>query len=120
FIARAGEVTALVGPSGSGKSTIASLIPRFWDVREGTVTLGGIDVREIGLEQLMDEVAFVFQNTFLFSDTIAANIRFGDPAATEEDVIAAARAARAHDFIMALPEGYDTHLGEQGTSLSGG
>ncbi|WEK02987.1 MAG: ABC transporter ATP-binding protein [Candidatus Devosia phytovorans] len=120
FTARAGEVTALVGPSGSGKSTIASLVPRFWDVREGRVTLGGVDVRDIGLEQLMDDVAFVFQNTFLFSDTIAANIRFGNPDASLEEVMAAASAARAHDFIMALPQGYDTPLGEQGKSLSGG
>ncbi len=120
FTAKAGEVTALVGPSGSGKSTIASLVPRFWDVREGRVTLGGVDVREIGLEQLMDDVAFVFQNTFLFSETIAANIRFGNPDADLDAVMAAAKAARAHDFIMALPRGYDTPLGEQGKSLSGG
>lgn len=120
FTARAGEVTALVGPSGSGKSTIASLIPRFWDVRSGKVTLGGVDVRDIGLNQLMDEIAFVFQNTFLFSETIAANIRFGNPSASDDAVIAAAKAARAHDFIMALPNGYETHLGEQGSSLSGG
>lgn len=120
FTAKAGEVTALVGPSGSGKSTIASLVPRFWDVREGRVTLGGVDVRDIGLDQLMDDVAFVFQNTFLFSETIAANIRFGNPDASLDEVIAAAKAARAHDFIMALPWGYDTPLGEQGKSLSGG
>ncbi|AZU03591.1 ABC transporter-related [Glycocaulis alkaliphilus] len=120
FTAKAGEVTALVGPSGSGKTTIASLIPRFWDVRTGRVTIGGIDVRDISLDQLMDTVAFVFQDTFLFSDTIAANIRFGNPGATDEEVEAAAKAARAHDFIMALPQGYDTPLGERGGSLSGG
>ena len=120
FTAKAGSVTALVGPSGSGKSTIASLIPRFWDVRTGRVTIGGVDVREIGHDQLMETVAFVFQDTFLFSDTIAANIRFGKPDATDAEVEAAARAARAHDFIIALPDGYATRLNEQGRILSGG
>lgn len=120
FTARQGTVTALVGPSGSGKSTIASLIPRFWDVRTGRVTLGGVDVRDIDLAQLMDTVAFVFQNTFLFSDTIAANIRFGKPDASDAEVEAAAKAARAHDFITALPEGYATRLGARGRVLSGG
>ena len=120
FVARTGEITALVGPSGAGKSTVASLVPRFWDVRSGRITIGGIDVREIGLDKLMDTVAFVFQDTFLFSDTIAANIRFGDPDASDDAVEAAACAARAHDFIRALPNGYETKLGEQGASLSGG
>ena len=120
FAAKQGAVTALVGPSGSGKSTIASLIPRFFDVRMGRVTIGGVDVRDIGLDQLMDTVAFVFQTTFLFSDTIAANIRFGKPGATDAEVEAAARAARAHEFIMALPDGYATRLGANGRTLSGG
>ncbi|MBB4212527.1 ATP-binding cassette subfamily B protein [Rhodothalassium salexigens DSM 2132] len=120
FTARTGKITALVGPSGSGKSTVASLVPRFWDVRMGRVMLGGVDVRDIGLDQLMDTVAFVFQNTFLFSDTIAANIRFGNPQASDEEVEAAARAARAHEFISKLPNGYDTMLGEHGAALSGG
>lgn len=120
FTARTGEMCALVGPSGSGKSTIASLIPRFWDVRSGRITLGGVDVREIGIEQLMDTVAFVFQNTFLFSDTISANIRFGNPKASDEAIEAAARAARAHEFISKLPNGYETMLGEHGAALSGG
>ena len=120
FIARQGEVTALVGPSGSGKSTIASLVPRLWDVGSGRITLGGVDIRQIGLDQLMDNVGFVFQNTFLFADTVAANIRFGKPDASQEEVEAAARAARAHDFIMALPQGYDTVIGERGGTLSGG
>ncbi|WP_316863332.1 ABC transporter ATP-binding protein [uncultured Cohaesibacter sp.] len=120
FTARSGSITALVGPSGSGKSTIASLVPRFWDVGTGRVSIGGVDVREMDLAQLMDSVAFVFQDTFLFSDTIAANIRFGKPEASDEDVIEAARAARAHEFIMALPDGYETHLGEQAKKLSGG
>ncbi|MBL3564820.1 ABC transporter ATP-binding protein [Rhodovulum sulfidophilum] len=120
FTAAAGEVTALVGPSGSGKSTAASLIPRLYDVDSGRVTLGGVDIREIGLDQLMEETAFVFQQTFLFSGTIAENIRFGKPGATASELYAAAKAARAHDFILALPEGYETRLGEGGASLSGG
>ncbi|WP_395396595.1 ABC transporter ATP-binding protein [Novosphingobium sp. BL-8A] len=120
FIARTGEVTALVGPSGSGKSTIAALVARFRDVRGGKVTIGGVNVRELSLDQLMETVAFVFQDTFLFSDTIAANIRFGKPDASDAEVRAAAEAARAHDFIQALPLGYDTPLGEQGRTLSGG
>ena len=120
FTAREGEVTALVGPSGSGKSTIASLIPRFFDVRTGNISIGETDVRSLSIEQLMETVAFVFQSTFLFSDTIAANIRFGKPDATDAEVEAAARAARAHEFISSLPEGYGTHLGEQAGTLSGG
>jgi ATP-binding cassette subfamily B protein len=113
-------VTALVGPSGSGKSTIAALVARFRDVREGAVSIGGVDVRDMAIDQLMETVAFVFQDTFLFSDTIAANIRFGNPEASDDQVRAAAEAARAHDFIMALDHGYDTRLGEQGRTLSGG
>ncbi len=120
FTAPAGSVTALVGPSGAGKSTVASLVARFWDPRSGRVTLGGVDLREIGLAQLMDMVAFVFQDSFLFSDTIAANIRFGNPKASDAEVEAAARAARAHDFIMAFPDGYGTRLGDRGQLLSGG
>lgn len=120
FTAPGGGITALVGPSGSGKSTVASLIPRLYDPQSGRVTLGGVDLREIGIEQLMQQVAFVFQQTFLFSGTIGENIRFGRPDATEADLHAAGRAARAHDFIMALPLGYDTRLGEGGASLSGG
>lgn len=120
FTARDGAVTALVGPSGSGKSTLAGLIPRLHDVGAGRITLGGVDIREIGLDQLMEEIAFVFQDTFLFSGTIAENIRFGKPGASMDELQAAARAARAHDFIMALPQGYDTRLGEGGAALSGG
>ncbi len=120
FIAPAGGITALVGPSGSGKSTVASLIPRLYDPQAGRVTLGGVDLRDIGLDQLMEQVAFVFQQTFLFSGTIGENIRFGRHDATEAELHAAARAARAHEFIMALPEGYETRLGEGGASLSGG
>lgn len=120
FTAAQGKVTALVGPSGSGKSTIASLIPRFFDIDAGQLSIGGVDVRDLGLNQLMDTVAFVFQDTILFTDTIAGNIRFGKPDATDKEIEAAARAARAHDFIMDLPDGYDTRLGDLGRKLSGG
>ncbi|ABL69593.1 ABC transporter ATP-binding protein [Paracoccus denitrificans] len=120
FTAGDGAVTALVGPSGSGKSTLASLIPRLHDVWEGRITLGGTDIRDIGIDQLMEEVAFVFQDTFLFSGTIAENLRLGKAGATEAELHAAARAARAHAFITALPDGYETKLGEGGAALSGG
>lgn len=120
FTARAGEITALVGPSGSGKSTIANLIPRFWDVTDGTISIGGADIRNIPSEQLMDQVSFVFQDTFLFFDTLYENIRVGKPDATEEQVIAAARAAQCDDFIRRLPQGYQTLIGEGGVYLSGG
>jgi ATP-binding cassette subfamily B protein IrtA len=120
FNAPSGSVTALVGPSGAGKTTVARLIPRFWDVSTGTIHIGGVDVRQMLPETLMQQVAFVFQDTFLFADTIANNIRLGLPDATEADVISAARAAQAHDFIMALPQGYDTQAGERGVFLSGG
>lgn len=120
FTAPDRAVTALVGASGSGKSTIAGLVPRLFDIRAGRITLGGVDLREIGLDQLMETVACVFQDTVLFTDTIAGNIRFGRPDATEAEVEAAARAAQAHDFIAALPDGYATRIGDQGRSLSGG
>ena len=120
FAAPEGSVTALVGPSGAGKTTIARLIPRFWDVTEGAVQIGGVDVRDMLPETLMQQVAFVFQDTFLFADTLANNIRLGLPEATMEDVVSAAKAAQAHDFIMALPQGYDTPAGERGIFLSGG
>ncbi|MEM7217341.1 MAG: ABC transporter ATP-binding protein [Pseudomonadota bacterium] len=117
----AGTVTALVGPSGAGKSTVAQLIPRFWDVKAGQVLVGGVDVRDMTSDQLMRSVAFVFQAPFLLSDTIAANIRLGKPDASDDEVIAAAKAAQAHDFICdELPDGYDTEVGEQGSKLSGG
>jgi ATP-binding cassette subfamily B protein len=120
FSIPAGSVTALVGPSGAGKSTIAKLIPRFWDVSGGQILLGGVDVRQIGTEQLMDQVAFVFQDVFLFNDTVAANIRVGKPGTSDAEVEAAARAARCHDFIADLPQGYATPVGENGARLSGG
>lgn len=115
-----GSVTALVGPSGAGKTTVARLIPRFWDVSAGHIKVGGVDVREMLPETLMRQVAFVFQDTFLFADTIANNIRLGLPEATMDEVVAAAKAAQAHDFIVALPQGYDTAAGERGVFLSGG
>ncbi|MEM7077844.1 MAG: ABC transporter ATP-binding protein [Pseudomonadota bacterium] len=117
----AGTVTALVGASGAGKSTVAQLIPRFWDVSAGKILVGGVDVREMTSDQLMGHVAFVFQSPFLLSDTIRNNIRLGNPAASDDDIIAAAKAAQAHDFIMTeLPNGYDSVVGERGSSLSGG
>ncbi len=120
FTAEPGTVTAIVGPSGSGKSTLARLIARFWEVDDGAVLVGGVDVREMPATQLMEHVAFVFQETFLFNDTVAANLRIANPDATDEQLIEAAKAARAHDFIAALPEGYETSLGEGGARLSGG
>lgn len=115
-----GTVTALVGPSGAGKSTVAKLIPRFWDVTGGRVLVGGADVRRMHSDALLRQVAFVFQDTFLFAESIAANIRLGTPEADMDSVIAAAKAAQAHDFILTLPDGYDTRVGERGIFLSGG
>lgn len=117
---RAGTVNALVGPSGSGKSTIAKLIASFWDVNSGCVTLGGYDVREYDMDSLMKNFSFVFQNVYLFHDTIANNIRFGQPDISMEKVIETSQKARCHEFIMKLPKGYDTVIGEAGGSLSGG
>ncbi|MEM7533209.1 MAG: ABC transporter ATP-binding protein [Chloroflexota bacterium] len=116
-----GTVTALVGPSGAGKSTVARLIPRFWDVDAGTVYVGGVDVRQMSSDDLMRHVSFVFQNPFLLHETIYENIRLGKPDATDAEVVAAAKAAQAHEFIMAeLPNGYATKAGDRGTRLSGG
>ena len=112
--------TAIVGPSGGGKTTITSLIARFWDVQEGSVTLGGRNVKDYSFDALMEQFSFVFQRVYLFEDTIANNIRFGRPEASMEDVIDAAKKAACHDFIMELPNGYDTVVGEGGATLSGG
>ena len=116
----ANTTTAIVGPSGGGKTTFCHLLARFWDVDKGTVTLGGEDVRDYNMDDLMKNFSFVFQNVYLFHDTIANNIRFGEPDASMERVIAAAKKACCHDFISALPQGYDTVIGEGGASLSGG
>lgn len=120
FIAPQGKITALVGPSGSGKSTVANLIPRFWDVERGEICIGGVDIRRIATAKLMDMVSFVFQDTFLFYDTLYENIAVGSPDTTKEKVIAAAKAAQCHDFIECLPQGYETRIGDKGVFLSGG
>ncbi len=112
--------TAIVGPSGGGKTTFCHLLARFWDVDQGSVTLGGKDVRDYSMDNLMKNYSFVFQNVYLFHDTIANNIRFGEPDAPMERVIEAAKKACCHEFISALPNGYDTVIGEGGASLSGG
>ena len=114
------STTAIVGPSGGGKTTLCHLLSRFWDVDSGCVTLGGHDVREYDMDSLMQNFSFVFQNVYLFHDTIANNIRFGQPDAPMEQVIAAAKKARCHKFIMKLPQGYETVIGEVGGTLSGG
>jgi len=115
-----GRTVALVGPSGAGKSTVAQLVPRFWDVQQGAVRVGGVDVREVTLSSLRAAVGLVTQETVLFNDTVAANIAFGQREAARQRVEAAARAAFAHDFVTALPDGYDTVIGEAGMKLSGG
>lgn len=112
--------TAVIGPSGAGKTTLCNLIARFWDVTDGSVKIGGRDVRDYTLESLMAQISMVFQNVYLFADTIENNIKFGCPDATHEQVVAAAKKACCEDFINALPDGYDTVIGESGASLSGG
>ena len=114
------STTAIVGPSGGGKTTLCHLLSRFWDVDGGRVTLGGHDVREYDMDSLMRNFSFVFQNVYLFHDTIANNIRFGQPDAPMDKVIEAAKKARCHDFILKLPQGYETVIGEAGSTLSGG
>lgn len=120
FTAKKGQITAIVGPSGGGKSTIANLISRFWDVSDGKITIGGVDVRDMTQDELMRQVSFVFQDIFLFKQSILDNIRMGNENATEEQVIAAAKAAQCHDFISKLPDGYHTVVGTKGVHLSGG
>jgi ATP-binding cassette subfamily B protein IrtA len=120
FHAAQGQVTAIVGASGSGKSTIAHLISRFFDVTDGAILLGGVDVREMSTSYLMEQVSFVFQDVFLFKQSIRENIRMGNPTATEKQIIEAAKAAQCHDFILKLPRGYDTVIGTKGVHLSGG
>ncbi|MTI47143.1 MAG: ABC transporter ATP-binding protein [Firmicutes bacterium] len=120
FKAEQGEVTAIVGPSGSGKSTIAHLVPRFFDISEGSIRIGEADIRNIKIDYLMNKVSFVFQDVFLFKQSIMDNIRIGNQEATDEQVIAAAKAAQCHEFIIKLPQGYDTVIGTRGVHLSGG
>lgn len=120
FAAKQGQITAIVGPSGGGKSTIANLISRFWDVTDGKITIGGVDLRDMAQNDLMRQVSFVFQDIFLFKQSILDNIRMGNRNATEEQVIAAAKAAQCHEFISKLPEGYHTVVGTKGVHLSGG
>lgn len=115
-----GTTCAIVGPSGSGKTTLCNLIARFWDVQEGQVLVGGQDVKQYTADSLMKHVSMVFQNVYLFNDTIENNIRFGNPAATHGEIVEAAKRAQCHDFISALPMGYDTMVGEGGSTLSGG
>lgn len=120
FTAKEGQVTALVGPSGSGKSTCARLAARFWDATAGTVSVGGVDVSNVDPETLLKDYAVVFQDVLLFDDTVMGNIRLGRRGATDEEVLAAARAANCDEFVRRLPQGYDTPIGENGSKLSGG
>ncbi|ARC85998.1 ABC transporter family protein [Clostridium argentinense CDC 2741] len=113
------NVVALVGPSGSGKTTLAQLLGRFWDIQKGSITIDGIDIREVKMEELMDKISFVFQNIFMLQDTILENIKMGLNK-SDEEVVEAAKKAQIHDFIMTLPKGYNTSLGEDGVKLSGG
>lgn len=120
FKVQSGTVTALVGPSGAGKSTVAKLIPRFWDVSEGEILIGGVNIKNIEPSTLSDIVSFVFQDTFLFNESIYENISMAKPQASKDEVINAAKAAQIHDFIMSLPNQYDTLAGDRGANLSGG
>ena len=120
FTAKQGQVTALVGPSGGGKSTVANLAAGFYDVDGGTIRLGGTDIAPIDSVAMMKEFSIVFQNVVLFNNTIMENIRVGRKDASDQEVIAAAKAARCHEFIEKLPEGYQTVIGENGSTLSGG
>ena len=120
FTAEPGETVALLGSTGSGKSSLINLIPRFYDVSEGRVEIDGVDVRDIQMQSLRRNIGISLQEAVLFSGTIRDNIRYGRPGASDEEVVAAAKAAQAHDFIMEFPEGYDTMVGQRGVNLSGG
>ncbi|MCC9923020.1 ATP-binding cassette domain-containing protein, partial [Streptococcus agalactiae] len=113
-------MTAIVGPSGSGKTTFCNLIARFWDVKSGEILIGGKNIKNYKIENLMNSISMVFQDVYLFEDTIENNIKFGKQDASHEEVVEAAKKARCHEFIEALPEGYNTIIGEGGASLSGG
>ncbi|MGB3713853.1 MAG: ATP-binding cassette domain-containing protein [Candidatus Promineifilaceae bacterium] len=118
--AQQGETIAIVGPTGAGKTTVINLLPRFWDIKQGSITIDGYDIRDVTRHSLRDQIGLVLQDTFLFSDTVMSNIRYGRPEATDEEVYEAAKLARAHDFINRLENGYETVLGERGTGLSQG
>ncbi len=118
--AKAGQMVAIVGPSGAGKTTIANLLPRFYDPTAGAIFVDDIDIREVTMHSLREQIGIVPQETVLFNGTVYENILYGDLNATEEEVIAATKAANAHEFVMAMPEGYQTQIGERGSSLSGG
>jgi ATP-binding cassette subfamily B multidrug efflux pump len=120
LVAEPGQTVAILGATGSGKSSLIHLIPRFYDVERGRVTLDGVDVRDMPLDALRSQIGIALQEAVLFSGTVRDNIRYGRPGATDEEVVAAAKAAQAHDFIVAFPEGYDTVLGQRGVNLSGG
>ena len=120
FEVKRGEIAALVGPSGSGKTTLANLVPRFYDVASGAIRIDGKDIRDLRLASLRDKISIVAQDTFLFNDTVANNIGYGRPDATREQIQDAARNALAEEFILRMPEGYDTMIGERGQKLSGG
>ncbi|MFQ5542377.1 MAG: ATP-binding cassette domain-containing protein, partial [Candidatus Binatia bacterium] len=117
---KGGEMVALVGMSGVGKSTLADLIARFYDMTSGKIVLDGVDIRDVTLDSLRSQIGIVAQHTFLFNDTIRNNISYGDPRKDMDHIMAAAKAAHAHDFIVAMPEGYDSIVGEMGVKLSGG
>jgi len=120
FVAKQGEVTALVGPSGGGKSTVARLATRFWDIDKGQITLGGVDIATVDPETLMSKYSIVFQDVVLFNTTVMDNIRIGRKSASDAEVLAAAKAAMCDEFVTRLPNGYDTVIGENGGKLSGG
>jgi ATP-binding cassette subfamily B protein len=120
FEAKPGETVALLGATGSGKTTIINLLPRFYDPTQGRITIDGYDLREVTLDSLRAKIGIVLQETTLFSGTIRDNIAFGKPDASDEEVVAAAKAAAAHEFILSFPQGYDTPVGERGATLSGG
>ena len=120
FVAEPGKTTAIIGSTGCGKSTLVNLIPRLYDVTGGKITLDGKDIRNITMKDLRDEIGIVQQDVYLFAGTIIDNIRYGRPDATDEEVIRAAKAANAHEFIMELADGYDTDIGQRGVKLSGG
>ena len=120
FVAKENTITALVGKSGCGKTTICNLIARFWDCDAGQILLGGVDIRDMSFEQLISNISVVFQRVYLFNDTVYNNIAFGNTNATQEQVIEAAKKARCYDFIMEMPNGFETIVGEAGATLSGG